>query len=313
MENEKTQSKKGSKVIKTILNTIINILIVIVLIVSILVAVMSLTSKANNGMSVIFGNTIENILTDSMKGGSKEYPSGDFAAGDVIIGKYTEYIYEYEYNVGDIVTYRTDLDGDGKMENVCHRIIEVGDYQGTRCYRTMGDNGTMADQPEGDYAQYLTAGDIGSVFYAKSFDGKAFEGKIIRGLGNVLTFLQTKFGFFICILLPMIIFFLYELIRVVFNAAYYKQAREKESKADAEAEKQAEINAAVADALEKRKAESTEHLVSSAPADMTAEDMEQFRQFQEFRKMQKAQQDAEGAKVESQADETPAESVPTEE
>ncbi len=266
MENEKTQ-KKGNKVIKTILNTIINVLIVLVLVVSLLIAVMSLTSKANDGMSVIFGYTVENILTDSMKGGSSEYEGGDFEHGDVILGKYTEYDFDKDYQVGDIVTYRGNLDDNlDTIENICHRVIEVAEYQGSKCYRTKGDNSELADQNEGDYANYIRSVDIGSVFYSKDY-----KGKILKGFGNVLTFLQTKFGFFICVLLPMIIFFMYELMRVVFNAAYYRKAKEDEAKS---------ANASDTVAGE-----------ANSPVNMTAEEMEQFRQFQEFQKMQKSQQE----------------------
>lgn len=262
MEKEQTQ-KKGTKVLKTVLNTIINILIVMVLIISLLIAVMSLTSKAYGGVSVVFGHTIENIQTDSMKGGSDEFEGGDFVKGDVIIGKYTDYDFEKEYHVGDIVTYRGDIDGNPEtLENICHRIVEEAEYNGSRCYRTKGDNNYSSDQEEGDYEYYIRSADIGSVFYDSDY-----HGKIISGLGNVLTFLQTKFGFFICILLPMIIFFMYALIRVVFNAAYYRKAKDTES------------------------GNADEKTDASVPG-MSAEEMEQFRQFQEFQKMQKAQQES---------------------
>lgn len=279
MEKEKTQ-KKGAKVLKTTFNTIINIMIVLVLIVSILIAVMSLTSKANSGMSVVFGHTIENILTDSMKGGSDEFEGGDFEHGDVIVGKYTEYDFDWEYKVGDIVTYRGDLDGNADtVENICHRIIEVADYQGSECYRTKGDNNEIADQAQGDYAGYIRAGDIGAVFYDKDY-----HGKVIKGFGNVLTFLQTKFGFFICVLLPMIIFFMYELIRVVFNAAYYRKAKEDEEK-----EKTSQTMNGAAAAANEAQAGGEPTLAVSA------EEMEQFRKFREFQKMQEAANEA-GAK-----------------
>lgn len=275
MEKEKTQ-KKSTKVLKSIFNTIINILIVMVLIVSLLIAVMSLTSKANNGVSVVFGHTVENIITDSMKGGSADFDGGNFEKGDVIIGKFTDYDFGAEYKVGDIVTYRGDLDGNrDTIENICHRIIEVTDYKGSKCYRTKGDNNDIADQDEGAYDSYIRSGDIGSVFYN---DG--YHGKIIKGLGNVLTFLQTKFGFFICVLLPMIIFFMYALVRVVFNAAYYRKAKDEESKGGAEV---ATVNTGSDNNNESTKASVT---------GLSDEEMEQFRQFQEFQKMQKAQQEA---------------------
>lgn len=279
-ENEtKIQKKSAKSVIKTIANTVINIMIVLVLFVSIVIAVMAISSK-ENGISVIFGYTIENIQTDSMKGGSEDFDGGDFDKGDVIIGKFMDnsMFNDGVYQLGDIVTYRGDLDGDpGTKEYICHRIVEVASYEGHDVYRTKGDNGEIADQAKGDYASYLNAGDISAVFYSKDY-----QGKIIKGFGNVLGFLQSKFGFFICILLPMIIFFLYELIRVIFNFAYFKKAKAEEEAEVSNAQKQAEIEAAVAQAL----AEKSNNNSDVSPENMTPEQMEQFKKFLEFQKAQ---------------------------
>lgn len=287
-ENEaKTQSinpsdnKKGSSIAKKIINTIINILIVFVLIISLLVAVMALSAKASGGLSVIFGHTVENIQTDSMKGGSEEYDGGDFAAGDVIISKYTDFLYDEKYKVGDIVTYVGDINPDTeKRDFICHRIIEVAEYEGTQCYRTKGDYNHQADQEEGDYATYLRAGDIGSVFYNADY-----HGTVIKGFGNFLAFVQSKFGFFICILLPMILFFLYEMVRVIFNFAYYRKAKEEEAQEASEAEKQAAIDAAVAAALAKEDGGKSEK-ADNMPEGLSPEQMEQFKQFMELQKTQ---------------------------
>lgn len=280
-ENDtKTQKKGAAGVIKAVVNAIINIMIVLVLIVSVTIAIMALSSKSN-GVSVIFGHTIENVQTDSMKGGSEDFDGGDFEEGDIIIGKYmgNSMLNEEVFKPGDIITYRGDLDGDIETkEYICHRIIEVSEYQGTAVYRTKGDNNPVADQPSGEYATYLNNGDITSVFYSNDY-----QGTIIKGFGKVLSFLQSKFGFFICILVPMIIFFLYELIRVIFNYAYFKKAKVDEENEAAEAQKQAEIEAAVAEAM-KAKSDST-----AETPELTPEQMEEFKQFLEAKK-QKDQQ-----------------------
>ena len=293
------------KVFKKILNAIINILIVVVLVVSILIAVFALTSKAS-GVSTIFGYTIQTIQSDSMKGGSDEYEGGDFEKGDVIIGRATGSDPDAEYEVGDIVSYLKKDEELGTTMLICHRIIEVGEYGGDHktVYRTQGDNNYVADQDEGDTLYYIPANDIKSVFYDKNY-----HGTIIRGLGNVLDFLQTQLGFFLVVLLPMIAFFMYELIRVVFNAASYRNEKKKEqeqsdaeSEEEREAKRQAEIDAAVEAALRKRDEE--EAGKNAAPAadaapeetpakdpsadfpNMTAEEYEEFKRFQEFKRMQ---------------------------
>ena len=111
---------------------------------------------------------------------------------------------------------------------------------------------------------------------------KDYEGTILKGWGAPLDFLRTQQGFFFVVLLPMIIFFMYALVRVVLSATGYKKAKAEEEKEEA-------VKEAVAEALASKGAESQEAVSANASTGMTAEELEQFRQFQEFQKMQKAQ------------------------
>lgn len=260
------------KVLKAILNTIINILIVIVLIVSLLIAVMALTSKAT-GISTVFGYAIQNIQSDSMKGGSPDgYEGGDFAQYDVLISKSSGFSADAEYEVGDIVTYMAETD-QGELVPMVHRIVEkVKNDGGEYVYQTWGDNREMATVPDQeDVKDYLHSAQIGAVFYSDDY-----QGKIFKGVGKVLDFVQSQLGFFLVVLLPMIIFFMYELIRVVLNATNYKRVKSEE-------EKQQAVEEAVAVLRAEQEA------ASAAPAQMSEEELEQFRQFQAFKKMQEAQ------------------------
>ena len=274
-ENESiTQSapaeKKGGTVFKKVLNAIINILIVVVLIVSLLIAVMALTSKAN-GISTIFGYTIQPIQSDSMKGESPDgYPGGNFGKGDLMIAKATNRDSSMTFEVGDIVTY-SGLDTDGNEYLMAHRIINVAKASdGTLTYQTQGDNREMSEVPDQmDEASYLSAGSIVSVYYTKDF-----KGMMIKGLGAPLDFIRTQQGFFFVVLLPMILFFLYELIRVVLNFSNYKKAKADEDK-----------EAAVKEAVAAAKAESKLDLPDSL-AEMTPEQLEQFKQFMAMQQAQ---------------------------
>ena len=299
----KTQKKpqsKGTKVLMKVLNTVINILIVIVLVVSILIAVMALTSKSS-GISTMFGHTIQPIQSDSMKGGSPDgYPSGDFASGDLLIGKATGFDANAVYELGDIVTFRT-ADSDGNVMLIVHRIVDIVEKEnGIYTYQTQGDNRETSPVPDQkEEKDYIYAADIGSVYY-----NTGYEGKILKGWGKVLDFLQSQQGFFFVVLLPMIIFFMYEMIRVVMNAMKYKKSKADEEKDEA-------VKAAVAEALAEKNAGTPEG--SAGTSGMTAEEMEQFRQFQEFQKMQKAQQAESEAAEASEEAETAEESAPAEE
>lgn len=275
-ENETKTQNTAIKVIKTILNTIINIMIIMVLITSILIAVMALTSKSN-GISTIFGHTIQPIQSDSMKGGSPDgYGGHDYENGDLMIAKATNFDENAEYDLGDIITFKA-TDSEGNPALVSHRIVDVvTNYDGDTVYQTWGDNRKMSEVPDQDAVeQYLHAYDIASVYYTKDY-----EGKILKGLGAPLDYLRSQQGFFLVVLLPMVIFFMYELVRVVLNATSYRKAVADEAKDEA-------VKAAVAEALAEKGVDTN----ATASSGISAEEMEQFRQFQEFQKMQKAQQE----------------------
>ena len=304
------------KVLKAILNTIINVLIVIVLITSIVVATLALTSKANNGVATIFGYSFHTIQTSSMEGGSDEYEGGDYHPGDLVIGKATGSNPNEVYEVGDIVVYSA-----GKDENkpdgvnmIAHRIVAREEEDGHYAYTTKGDNNDVED------AATHIAGEIVSVTYDHDY-----HGAVIKGVGGAMDYIRTGEGFFLVVLLPMIIFFMYEIIRVVLNTLNYKKAKSDEEKENAEREKQEAVEAAVAAALAAQTAAqpaapaapaSAPAAPASAPAapapdtvilnevkdlptetpappEMSAEDYEEFKRFMAFKKSQEQKQDEE--------------------
>lgn len=197
-----------------ILNVIVNILVVIILIFSAFILVVSLTSKTENGgIPNVFGKAPISVLTDSMKGDAPD----DFNAGDLIICDVVPddgSRMESSYKEGDIVTFTQDLNGDNILEYVTHRIYKVN-KDGT--YLTKGDNNPTYDQDENNATVFgaISNTDVLAVY----------TGTKISGLGNVLSYLQTSMGFFLCVLLPMIIFFLYEAVRVVINIVAYNKEK----------------------------------------------------------------------------------------
>ncbi|MBQ2971363.1 MAG: hypothetical protein IJE16_02300 [Ruminococcus sp.] len=252
------------KVFKSILNTVINILIVLVLVVSLLVAVLALTSKSS-GISNVFGYTVQVVMSDSMDGGSDEYDGGDFKKGDVIIGKITKNDTTdtpETYKEGDIITFKGILQGNDHLgeQLICHRIVDVQERDGEIVYQTQGDNRSVSMLPDqNEVGEYITAYSIVAKYYTSDFQGVK-----IAGVGKVYEFINSQLGFFLCILLPMIIFFLYVLIKVVINFVEYKKAKEQEEK---------EKNA------------------PDTPQ-MSAEEYEQFKQFMAQKNAQASQSDA---------------------
>lgn len=294
--DNKTQ-KKGARIALKIANIFINVLIVLVLITSILIAALALTSKANDGVPQIFGYSFHTIMSPSMEGGSDEFEGGNYNVGDLVIGKATKGNTNEVYEIGDIVVYTTQNDNtpDG-VDMIVHRVIaREDDGFGKFIYTTKGDNNTLADEAT------HTAADIVAVCYNSDYNGAVW-----RGFGNVLNYLRSSQGFFLVVLLPMIIFFLYEIVRVVLNALNYKKSKSEQDREDVEREKQEAVDAAVKAALAAVGKDvpdaPAEDAEKAAPADMTPEQMEQFKQFLAFQEAQKAQQDVECHSEEQSAD-----------
>ena len=310
--------KKSVTIVKNILNAVINFLIIIVLVVSLAVATLALTSKANGGVPSILGYSFHTIQTSSMEGGSDVYEGGSYDVGDLVIGKVTNGNPNEVYELGDIVVYTTEDDNTPTgVGMIVHRVIEINeDENGTRSYTTQGDNNDIAD------ANTHTASQIVAVTYDHDYNGKVF-----KGIGKALDFIRTGQGFFFVVLLPMIIFFLYEIVRVVLNAVNYRNAKAKEEIEQAKEGQQAAIDAAVAAALAKQAelnaqnaaaqpapqqpaaapapAQQPAPVQEAAPAEapaekpaenapkapeLTPEQMEQFKQFMAFQQAQQAMQ-----------------------
>ena len=188
-----------SKVAK-IINTIVDVIVVLILIVSILIVVLSLTTKSQ-GVPNIFGYAPMSVESYSME------PT--INKGDLIIGKVTKDM-DYEYKVGDIVTFPIEIQGVQTLNT--HRIVEVIPDDGITYYKTQGDNkdtNPIADE------DMQTSDSIVAVY----------TGTKIPAIGNFFGFIRTQLGFFLCVLLPMILFFVYEAIRVIMNLLAYNKEK----------------------------------------------------------------------------------------
>nr|WP_294371534.1 signal peptidase I [uncultured Ruminococcus sp.] len=188
------------KVVKRIINIIIDIIVVLILAVSVLIVTLSLTSKSS-GVPNIFGIAPLSVLTGSME--------DTINPGDLIFSEVTNDP-SYEYKKGDIVTFYKDINGNSELNT--HRIVEVVKDENITYYRTQGDNKKTNPEPDEELQ-------TSSSIVAK------YTGTKIGGVGNFLSFIRTQLGFFLCVLLPMIIFFVYEAIRVILNVIAYNKEK----------------------------------------------------------------------------------------
>ena len=200
--------------VKKIINTIVDVIVILILIVSILVVVLSLTTKSS-GVPNLFGYAPLTVESYSME--------NTINKDDLIICEVTNDI-GYEYEEGDIVTFPIEVNNVRTYNT--HRIVEVIEDDGITYYRTQGDNKETNPVPDEEFQ-------TSSSIVAK------YTGKKISGVGKVFGFIRTQFGFFVCVLLPMILFFIYEAIRVIMNIVAYN--KEKAIAAANEAVQNAEL------------------------------------------------------------------------
>ena len=176
---------------KKVLNTIINVVLVIAIVLAVIATYVSFVSTSGSGVPSIFGLRLFSIQTDSM------YDT--LLPGDLVID--TAVKDPTTLQKEDIITYWTVIDGERVLNT--HRIVEIYDGNGYLIFATKGDNNTMVDT--------LT------VHEAEIVGKYAFR---IPGVGKAFDYLQTSTGFLLVVVIPVIIFLLYQLIqffRVLFE------------------------------------------------------------------------------------------------
>lgn len=257
-ENEtstQAPAKKGRSVSKTV-NTIINVLLVIVIAIAAVCTFVSFVTTSGSGVPNILGVQLLSIQTDSM------YP--ELVAGDLAID--TPVKDASKLRPKDIITYWTVIDGERVLNT--HRIENIYDGGGFLVFETKGDNNTNVDP--------LTV-------HESEIVGKyKFR---ISGLGKVFDYLQTSTGFFLVVLLPVLLFFIFNLVqffRALFeyqgvkNRIKFEQERGRTEDLIAQqqldlSQKEAERAKMEAEIREKLRAELLESMAKEKAADETAD------------------------------------------
>ena len=121
--------------------------------------------------------------------------SPTFDKGDMIIVKKIDDLYSLKKD--DVITFYTIVDG-ARIINT-HRIVEINEFDNSRSFVTRGDANSVDDT--------LPVG-------AADIIGK-WSGTRFKGIGSFFDFLQTKKGFFICVIIPIALFFIFELYKFI--------------------------------------------------------------------------------------------------
>ena len=270
---DNTQEKSKSKAAK-IGGVVVNVLLWVFVVFSVVVTIFVFSAQKDaDGVPSLFGNSYISIVSDSMA------PS--IRTGDMIVVKKVSGMPEAaQCKEGDVITFYSsqDINGDGKVGNdiETHQIIKVREANGFVYYTTMGTNE--------EYSHGIADPEI----LSSSVIG-IYTGTKISGLGSVISFLGSSTGFLVCIVIPLAIFFLYELIRFV--VMFIKVKGPKEAKAGITAADEEEI---------KRKA-IEEYLAKQAAASAATSTS------------QGVEPEKDAPVEEAHAEETPAEEAPAEE
>ena len=278
--------KDNKQKILKVLSVIANVLVWMFVALSLIITVLVFTAQnSEDGVPAIFGKSLITIETGSME---PTYEVGDL----VFMTKLSE---EEKANlkVGDIITFRTtiDINGDGQIGDInTHRIHSK--TEGTLSVVTKGDHNLVPDN-EGDTPY--------TVHYSEIIGICTEDGKI-AGLGNVITFLRSSLGFFLCIVLPLILFFLYELYSFITLLVSERAKRAKAGTVPEETEE--EIKCRAIEEYIKAQAEAA----ARAEKERAEEEIKR-RAVEEYIKAQEAARAAEEAAVAAEAEKTSAEAA----
>ena len=182
---------------KKIFKVLANVLAWIILVLALLVTVAVFSSSKHNGITNLFGYMPMSVQSDSM--------APTFREGDMVIVKEIDDPFALQEN--DVVTFYTMINGVRVLNT--HRIVSVNKTDSGVTFTTKGDNNSINDSTD------VAVGDL---------VGK-WTGTKLKGIGKAADFLKTKTGFFICIVIPMAIFFLIELYKFIVTLIEIKKPK----------------------------------------------------------------------------------------
>ena len=203
---------------------IVTVVLVLCILLAILAGYSAFASKAGSGVPSVFGFRPFAVQSDSM--------APTFYKGDLVVDKAVKD--PGALKEGDVITFWTIINGQ-KVLNT-HRIIEITDYGNYLYFDTKGDNNPIADSIG------VHQNDIVGVYLFK-----------LSNVGTVLDFLQTSLGFGLCIVLPVAIFFIYEIISFFRTLMAYKAEKVRLEMEEERAKIMAELSAKQQELAQKEK------------------------------------------------------------
>lgn len=221
---------KQKKIINITVTSVQIVLVLIAVIFSIIILVNPTSQKIANK-----GTILMPVLSDSMNGSKKD----SFKKGDLIIVRAPKDGSKYDANKlkkGDIVTFENaDSQTNNTIRYITHRIVKVLDVNGVTKYETKGDAAPAKD------SKPLAVQEIKGIYTGK-----------VKGLGNMIFFLQVPKNFALCIILPLALLFVYNVVMFVLMFAEQKALK---AKAAVEADEETKRQQIIAEFLAKEEAQ----------------------------------------------------------
>ena len=231
------------KTVKKAAEILISVLLWAIILIMALFTFTTLATKDNRSVSRIAGFTPLTVQSQSM--------SPTFNEGDLIVIKACD---TAKLVVGDIITFHTIINNEYALNT--HRIESISENNGIRSYVTKGDNNAIAD------THIISDGDIVGKYTFK-----------LPLVGKLMNFLSGSTGFLLVIVLPMLLFFVYQVYHLIMVSINLKKAIAAEEATEASqreseaAAKLAEAEAALAEAKRlKEEAEAKLAQAGGAPA-----------------------------------------------
>ena len=184
--------------VKKALSIALNVIIWLFVAFAVVMTTLALAAQSNaDGVPAIGGKCFLTVSSDSM--------SPTFKEGDLLICDMLTDSEKSELEVGDVISFYSDLDGNGVNEINSHRIVRVNYSENgeVQSYTTKGDNTVTNAVEDGTPVRWQ--------YVICRWGSEGSDGAKIGGIGSAISFLQQPKAFLVVIVLPLILFFLYQL------------------------------------------------------------------------------------------------------
>lgn len=182
------------KIVKKGLTILMSLVLWAVILLAALFAFTTLATRDRTTVSSLAGYTPMIVQSDSM--------APTFYAGDLIIIRKCD---TSALEEGEIITFHTIINNEYALNT--HRIESISEQNGARSYVTKGDNNDMVD------VHVISDGDIVGKYMGK-----------LPGFGKIMEFLSSSMGFLLVILLPLLLFFIYQIYHLIMVGINLKKA-----------------------------------------------------------------------------------------